>query len=151
MKQIPLTKGEFATVDDADFERLSEFKWYLSRNGYAVTKPGKKTIYMHRMVANAPDGVDVDHINSNRLFNTRKNLRHCSRSQNMGNRGKQINNSTGYKGVFRSKVTEKFRAQIRVKSKSIHLGLFDTPELAAQAYNDAAIKHFGKFAHINHL
>lgn len=38
MREIPLTKGAVALIDDADFERVSAYKWTLDQNGYAVRK-----------------------------------------------------------------------------------------------------------------
>lgn len=152
MKAIPLTKGQVAFVDDEDFERISKFSWYYSKNGYAATKPYRsgKAIYMHREVMNAPDGTEVDHRNTARkLYNCKENLRICSHSQNGANRPKQTNNTSGYKGVFSHKKTIKWRAQIRKDRKSYHLGLFDTTVEAAIAYNEKAKELFGEFAQLN--
>lgn len=155
MKTIPLTQNKSSVVSDVDFERLLRFTWHFNKLGYAVGERfenGKRIrVRMHREVMNAPDGVDVDHINGDKLDNRRENLRLCNKSQNMSNRGKQLNNTTGFKGVFTSQRSPKFRAQIRVNRQSIHLGLFADPKDAAIAYNVAAVKYFGKFASLNEV
>lgn len=153
-KLISLTQGKFAIVDDADYERLLRFTWhYNQKTGYAVGEQwgnGKKIqITMHREVLHAPKGQRVDHENENKLDNQKRNLRFCTNSQNMSNRGKQKNNTSGYKGVFWSIPAKRWRAQIRVDRKFIHLGLFDSTIDAAKAYNKAAIELFGEFAHLN--
>jgi len=149
MKKIPLTQGKYAIVDDDMFDYLNQWKWHLSRFGYAVRKPGPEQIYMHRAILKSEKGTSTDHINHDKLDNRRENLRICTTSQNMRNRGKQANNTSGYKGVFWSIPAKKWRAQITVMKKSIHLGLFTTPKEAAKVYNKAAIKHFGEFARLN--
>lgn len=154
MKEIPLTKGAVALVDDEDYDELIKFKWHVNAFGYAVRKPhsGKgKSFYMHREVMKTPDDMSTDHIDGNKLNNRKINLRICSTSQNMGNRGKQKNNTSGYKGVFWSEKAGRWRAQITYKKKAIHIGLFDKPIEAAKAYNEEAVKYFGIFAKLNEV
>jgi len=67
------------------------------------------------------------------------------------NRGKQANNTCGYKGVQFINRSNKYGAQIKVGTQRVWLGSFETPELAAKAYNDAALKYFGEFAFQNNL
>lgn len=86
MKEIPLTQCKVALVDDKYFEFLNQFKWRFS-NGYAArsdirTKRGRKTILMHRAIMDAPKGVEVDHVNGDKLDNQRSNLRLCNRKWN---------------------------------------------------------------------
>lgn len=150
MKEILLTRGAVAIVDDDDFEYLNQFKWYCSKFGYAcrdvVEGGAKKHVWMHRVVAKTPENKSTDHINGIRLDNRKENLRHCTMIENMRNRGKQNNNTSGYKGVFWSIRAKRWRAQIVVKRKAIHLGLFDTPEDASVAYKEAEKKYFEDFA-----
>ena len=152
-KSIPLTQGKFALVDDEDFEYLNQYKWQISNNGYAVRQSringgNPKTILMHREIISPDTYLYVDHVNMDKLDNRRKNLRVCSNSQNQRNRKKQPNNS-GYKGVFFYKEKKKWRASIWVDGKPLYLGLFESPELAANAYDEEAKKYFGEFARIN--
>ena len=79
MKQIPLTQGKFAIIDDKDFEYLNQWKWtydgrYAIRS-VAFTVGKRSKIYMHRIILNTPVGMDTDHIDMNRLNNQRLNLR----------------------------------------------------------------------------
>jgi hypothetical protein len=91
----------------------------------------------------------TDHINGNGLDNRIINLRICTQSQNLRNRGASINNKTGYKGVSYDKKSNKFKAQIRVNKKNITLLTTNNLIDAARAYNNAAIKYFGEFAQLN--
>ena len=145
MKTIPLTQGKVAVIDDDDLELVSKYNWYYLPNGYAANKT-KKTIYMHRLIAGTPDDMETDHINGDKLDNRRCNLRICTKQDNMRNRDKQNNNTTGYKGVYKTTGSEKWRAQIVINRKAKHLGLFDTREEAAQAYREAEKKYFGEFS-----
>lgn len=91
-----------------------------------------------------------DHIDRNPFNNVTSNLRKCTVTQNIQNRVKWVKNSSSkYKGVCWHKKCKKWSAQIGVKKAQVHLGLFETEEAAALAYNKAALEHFGEFAHLN--
>jgi hypothetical protein len=150
MKEIPLTQGKVALVDDNDYGIVSKHKWYC-HHGYAVGWVEKKKILMHRFIMKAKPTDEVDHRNGNRIDNRRENLRFCNRSQNKANVGPNSNNKAGYKGVYWSKPHKKYRAKIGVMGKNISLGLFIDPKEAALAYNEAAKKYFGEFAGLNNL
>jgi hypothetical protein len=152
MKTIKLTLGKVAIVDNDDFDKLNQWKWNCV-NGYAARlvsrKLGKRVmIYMHREILGTPDGMECDHINSNRLDNRKQNLRICNRSQNQANRSKSSNNTSGYKGVNWHKVNQKWRAKIKINGRSKYLGCFTDIEDAAKAYEKAAIEYFGEFARV---
>ncbi len=154
MKQVQLTQGKVALVDDEDFERLSKFKWhalYTKGHWYAVRTMDKRLIFMHREIMAAPSRAQVDHKDGNGLNNQQYNLRLATNAQNGRNRGKQHNNTSGYKGVYWNKQDRKWRANIRCDGRIIHLGYFVNSEDAARAYNDAAIKYFGEFAKLNEI
>ncbi len=157
MKEIELTQGKVALVDDSDFEWLSQWNWHARtdcKTPYAqrfTRVPRKHHIKMHRFIISAPIGMEVDHIDGNGLNNQRANLRLATRAQNAANRGKNIGNSTGYKGVFRYHAGQlRWSAQIgNSRGKTIYLGKFSTPEEAARAYDAAARERFGEFAKLN--
>lgn len=153
MKKIPLTKGAFAVVDDDMFDSLSQHHWFLSSNGYAMRNcaigNGKySAMCMHRQILNLEKGdkKDVDHINMDHLDNRKENLRICTRSENMRNRGKNKNNKSGYKGVSWFARDSKWVAGIKHNGKRKYLGLFDDPALAHEAYKKVALELHGEFA-----
>lgn len=76
-------------IDDIDRHLLSKHNWYVSNAGYAVATDYtdyQKTIILHRIIMNAPKGVEVDHINHDRLDNRRINLRLVSHKKNSQHR-----------------------------------------------------------------
>ncbi len=158
---MPLTKGRFALVDDADFEWLNQWKWGCHVMGYAVRTEqvskinGKRKqigVFMHRQISMPGDGLEIDHINGNKLDNRRENLRVCTRSDNGRNRQKFSSATTSvYKGVYWAKTRNRWYAGIKYNGKSRHLGSFKNEDDAAKAYNIAAINLFGEFACLNVL
>lgn len=157
MRKISLSKGKFAMVDDCDYKKLSEYKWYYTNWGYAVRNISinrkQKLVYMHRVILSAPDGLEVDHRDGNKLNNQSSNLRVCTQSENQHNRTKYANNKTGFKGVYWHKKSNKFQTQIKSNNKIIYIyiGLFDSARNAARAYNTFARKIHGAFANLNNV
>lgn len=156
MKQIPLTQGKFALVDDEDFEYLNQWKWHYLKVGYAarsVKKDNKKTyIYMHREINETVVGRHTDHINNDKLDNRRHNLRSATKGQNMANVGKRAHGaSSRYKGVSLDKRNRRWFSRICIGNNKIYLGRFSTEIEAAQSYNDAATKYHGEYALLNDI
>lgn len=154
MKQIPLTKGYIALVDDEDYDHLCVFKWCFDGSGYAirgVTLPNgrRSTIRMHRHIMGNPKGLEIDHIDNNRLNNQRSNLRICTRVENSCNMSKPKINTSGYKGLRFCKRTNKWVAQIKHHKIARSIGYFNTKEEAARAYDKAAKDLHGSFAKLN--
>jgi hypothetical protein len=152
MKKILITKGKFVLVDNDDFIWLSKQSWCSHSKGYAIgwDKENKKVEMMHRIIMHTSKGMDTDHINGNRLDNRRKNLRICTRSQNLANYCYFKSKSCNYKGVTKLqdkvKTPNKWMAQIGKDNKNIFLGLFPTAKMASMAYNKKAKELFGDFA-----
>ena len=99
MKEIPLTRGKVALVDDCDYEFLMQWKWVFNSKGYAQRHifsaeacTRQKTCHMHRVIAERIGleirGHAIDHRDCDGLNNTRINLRLATRQQNSANRNR---------------------------------------------------------------
>jgi len=137
MKTIQLHTGEYAIVDDCDFEYLSKWKWYLS-NGYAISGNGRKK--MHRLILNAKDGELVDHKDRIKLNNTRNNLRIVDKEGNVHNQKKRTNTINNYKGTHYVKKLGLWQSRCRIYKNDYYLGLYKSEIAAAIAYNRKAVE-----------
>ncbi len=157
MKEIQLTRGMVALVDDEDYEWLNRWRWnaHTDHNGFVYAtrhksrRDGGGTVRMHRLIINTSEKEEIDHIDGNGLNNSRSNLRPCTHSQNAHNSGLQRNNRSGFKGVSWDSAKHRWRAEIAINRKHIFLGYFRDPIMAAYAYDDIARKYFGEFAKTN--
>jgi hypothetical protein len=149
-KEIKLTRGQVATVDDEDYERVSQFKWQAIPSGttfYAVRhiKQAKglraEGILMHRALMQTPKGMQAHHRNGNGLDNRKGNLRNVTRKQNLQGRRGWTKKDHGYKGVVFDKRRNKWCLVIHPE--------FDTAEEAARAYDIVANAIYGEYAHLN--
>jgi hypothetical protein len=168
MKTVPLhskkAAGRVVLVDDADYDLVMQYRWYIwertMANGtkqgpYATAnRPGlrPRTVRMHRLLV--PDGPGVDHEDGNGLNNQRSNLRPASKGQNMANSRKSnaaggVAPSSRFKGVTWDKDRRLWRAEITACGVGHNLGRFVREELAARAYDAAALRAFGEFAKVN--
>lgn len=160
-KTIPLPCGRFAVVDDEDYAGLARHRWYVAKTGYVVrsehisgskrNRISRKHL-MHRVVLNALPNEMVDHVDGDRLNNSRENLRLCSGRQNNANRLKLPNAKLSrFKGVTVSgKKRHPWKAQVKLPNgQNKNLGHFDTEERAAIAYDEASRRLFGDFARYN--
>ena len=151
MREIPLTQGYVAIVDEADYEWLSQWKWQYYQ-GYArrtSDHKGSKT-YMHNAILGVPEGLQADHINFNTLDNRRTNLRIVTPAENSQHRRPSILNTSGFKGVTWHKGVGKWQAFVRTLGENYYLGLFHNREDAARAYDEAARRLFGEYAYLNY-
>lgn len=147
VRQIALSQGLFALVDDDDYHLVAGHAWYAQKgaeNWYARTIDGKS---MHRVITDAPVGKEVDHANGNGLDNRRANLRVCTRAENAKNRAKHAPAVSKFKGVHLTKFG--WRAAITQNGEKLNLGTFKSEERAARQYDRAARLCFGKFARTN--
>lgn len=157
MKIIPLTQGKEALVDDKDYDRLSQWKWYAHRRSdfwYAerqvrVTPNKQRALKMHREIMLTPKGMMTDHINHDGLDNRRANLRVCSHAQNMQNSRSAKNSSSLYKGVSFDKKSGKWDVRIHIDGGQCFLGRFHCELDAAEVYDNKAREEYGEFACTN--
>ena len=154
MREIPLTRGMVAFVDDEDYKYLSQWNWYYS-GGYAKARVGnpRKVIAMHRLLLNANRGDIVDHVNRNKLDNQKSNLRKSDCVGNSRNRSKyNMQTSSTFKGVFYDKKKSKYTGRITIeKGKTLYLGHYVLETDVAFYYNQHAIQYFGEYAVLNEL
>jgi hypothetical protein len=127
----------------------------ISTNGSIQVKINGKLFELHRVIwflfnKSWPKNV-LDHIDRNNQNNKLENLREATLNQNQGNKDLRSDNKTGLIGVTYHKASKKFRAQIGINNKFKHLGVYNTKEAAAEAYNKAALNYFGEFARLNIL
>jgi hypothetical protein len=164
MREIPLTHGKVALVDDQDYESLAKHKWHARRSGAtfyarrnARLPDGRWSMaYMHREIFGADLGVEVDHWNRNGLDNQRENLRSCTHSENQSNSWKRPGLSSRFRGVSWRRDCRKWQVHIRLgpktrqgRARSVCLGLFVDEGSAAHAYDVAARGAFREFASLN--
>lgn len=146
VKEIQLTKGQVAIVDDQLYEELSSKKWvaWRSKSGkfYAVRTDysPKRTTRMATCVIGQCYGKMVDHINGDTLDNRACNLRHVTSRQNSQNR--HVPSTSKYPGVnYDSKTprlkTKKWLCRIQINGKTKNLGRYKTEEEAATVYRVA--------------
>ncbi len=151
MKEIQLTQGQVALVDDEDFEYLTSRKWWAHKERnerwYAESKEKGVKIHMHRVITNAPSGFEVDHINHNGLDNRKENLRVCTKSENIQNSRLRKDNTSGLRGVSRN--GSGWKALLRKDNTTVFDKTYKTKNEASEAYNEAAKKYFGKHAFLN--
>jgi hypothetical protein len=156
MKEIPLTQGYVALVDDEDYDDLIKTSWCCTKQsgrgvyacrGYRRGGP-QVHVLMHRQIMGFPPRrIQVDHIDHNTLNNQKMNLRLCTNRQNHYNLKIRSTNTSGYMGVHPYK--NRWVAQITAGDKKKYLGRFVNVEDAARAYDSAAVKFYGEFARLN--
>ncbi len=160
---VELSGGKESVIDAIDADKVAGYKWHCVRSGtkvnhrwYArrrIEKGHGQTIVLSRLLLNAAQGEQVDHINGNTLDNRRENLRICTSQQNSQNQKKTPKACTSkYKGVCWNKSSSKWMVYIRPPNEKLrHLGYFDFEVDAAKVYNEEALKLFGEYASLNKI
>ena len=158
MKQIKLTQGKVALVDNKDFKFLNQWKWHAIKIDsiyYACRKnsigESPQRIFMHRVLLKAKADQLIDHKDTDGLNNQKENLRFCTRSENARNRKSMKKSTSKYLGVSWDKEKSRWRGNITKNGKNIKLGTFKIEKEAAVIYNIAARKYYGEFARPNKL
>jgi hypothetical protein len=157
MREIQLTQGKAAQVDDSDYDKQNRFKWqahkmhgiwYATRSVYPQGK--QKTKLLHREIMNPAENELVDHRDRNGLNCLRENMRIATYVQNRAN-SKKGKGTSKYKGVYNNKASRyrQWTAKINLNNKRKRLGNFITQEEAARAYDKAAFALYGEFANLN--
>jgi len=157
MKQIELSQGRVAIVDDEDFEWLSKWKWHYIRRGktgYAerrISSKPPRVIHMHvaiiRRYKHWKHGCEVGHRNTCDCDNRKKNLRLTARGGQRANQGKRTDNTSGIPGVHWYERRGKWIAYINANKRRDYLGYFEKFEDAVTARHKAEIKYFGEYRH----
>jgi hypothetical protein len=130
---------EYAIIDAEDSVKVERRTWALNDAGYVISALFHKSpIWLHRLVMDAPENREVDHIHHNKLDNRKSKLRTCTRMENSWNR-------TGNPGVFFVIKNKKYRARIMVNGEERYLGEYDNYEKALQVRKEAEIKYYGEF------
>ncbi len=154
--QIPLTSGKAALIDAVDYPKICGYKWrfhsgYARAFKYNPSTQKNDAIHMSHLIMPCPPGMEIDHINRDRLDNRKCNLRVVTRSQNCANRGSFKNSVSQYKGVHWNKKMELWEAAIRKDGIQTAIGAFNDEVAAASAYNDYARKMWGEYAALNDI
>jgi hypothetical protein len=142
-------------LDDDDWENIKHLKWYISPLGYAVSGNWNKEtknashITMHRFIMCPAKGLEIDHINGNKLDNRRCNLRIVTHQQNMSNIKKKHKSKSIYKGLSWKTNENRWVVRVKFNYKEYYVGRFLDEIDAAHAYDFAALQLFGEFANLN--
>lgn len=150
MKEIKLTQGYVALVDDEDFDNVNQFEWHVSKcetKFYARRSLGKRKYqFLHQFIMGSKW---IDHIDDIGLNCQKHNLRKCTNSQNQMNSRPRKNTASKYKGVSKCSEANRWQSQIKLSGKIFYLGIFKDEIDAAKAYDTKAIELFGEFAYLN--
>lgn len=152
---IELVQGKgVAVVDESDYGRLSQYRWYIKKNknvsyaqrfeyykvqiGERIETKGKP-IMMHNDIMSTPSGMYVDHKDGDGLNNIRSNMRICTKGQNARNLNLPSRGRYGFYGIYLNNRTEgQYASKLYFEGKSYWLGVYATPEEAAEAYDSAS-------------
>ena len=111
-----------ALIDLEDVDKVKDHKWRMLKNGYVSTQINKKIIYLHRLIMDCPEDMNVDHINHNKLNNKKYNLRICTIQENNRNHRLHKSNTSGINGVSWNNTSDCWCSFISVDNKTVYLG-----------------------------
>lgn len=143
------SKGEDFFFDLEDYDKVKDYTWRISSNGYVVAKDifnSPKEIKLHRLVMGITEqNIFVDHIYHNKVDNRKSQLRLVTPQQNAANNVFRKNNTSGHKGVYWHNLAQKWLALIQYDKQLINLGLYENIEDAINARHEAELKYFGEY------
>jgi len=146
-----IAAGRCTKVDVDLFEELNAYRWHMTSAGYVartiVDGRNRKKVLIHRQILTVPPGLVVDHINADPLDNRRANIRAVTTATNM-QRAAVPTGECRFLGVRIAKRAKARRYEARLGPK--YLGMFETAEEAAAAYDDAVLKVHGPLATTNY-
>ena len=156
MKEIPLSQGKYALIDDSDYKLVSKYKWHTHKTKrkhrvvYYARSNNKPMIYMHRLILNLlSNKLEGDHRDGNGLNNQRYNIRLATKSQNLASPLLVRPHTSKYRGVSWNRKNKKWTAQIGGKYSYKYLGYFHDEKKAAKAYDKEAIILYKDFSKLN--
>lgn len=143
------TNGQEFIFDIEDYPLVNQCTWSVGGHGYLQGCINKQMFLMHRLLTKCPKGLQVDHINHNKLDNRKVNLRICTQHFNQMNERISKNNTSGFTGVSYDKRDNKWDAYLMFNRKKISLGSFDDIKDAIKARKDGEQKYYGEFSYDN--
>lgn len=157
MEFITLNDGTQVQVDPELYEALNRYHWTHQKRsngrGYAirfeVVDGIRKTVLMHRVIADTPPDLLTDHVDGNTYNNRRCNLRVVTKAQNAKNRSANVVSTSKYVGVSWIRRVGKWVSQIKAGGRVHFLGYFDCEELAARERDRATKLWFGEHGRLN--
>lgn len=145
-------------IDVEDIKKVVQYKWnacrFRGKDLYVKTLSSGSSVYLPNVILGIETNrkIHIDHINRNTLDNRKENLRACTPSQNLFNRGKNSNNKSGFKGVSWNKEKKKWIVRItKPGGRQAHVGYFNSKIEGAKAFNEAALKYHKEYACLNQL
>ena len=149
VKVIKAFNGESLLLDDEDYDRLNQFKWSITADGYATNRIYGETTYLHHSVlGNPPKNNVVHHKDGDKLNNQKSNLEFVTRSIHKLNHPRKPGKS-GYYGVYAASDGSGWQAKMKFNGIRYYLGTFNTKEAAAKAHDKKAIELHGTYANLN--
>lgn len=156
MKEIKLTQGKVAIVDDEDYETVNAHKWcaFSAWNTFYITRcvplPNGTTTSerMHRVILARKLGRPLlrdeytDHVNGDGLDNRRQNLRLATNAQNQRNcHRRKANPTSRFLGVYWAARDKRWAARIQVNRRGVNLGYYTTEFDAVLAREEYIVAH----------
>jgi hypothetical protein len=147
--EVKVKNGRSFFIDSEDEELVKTHTWSVQADGYvAAYNSGSSVISLHQFLMGFPKEI-IDHADRNPSNNRRSNLRIATHIENMYNRKRQSNNTSGFIGVYYNKKEKVYIARVTAERVTYLLGGFHNAVDAALTRDLAALRYHGEFAHLN--